>query len=202
MAVERVESETTMNSYRFPIAFLIVLISLFSLNLSSAAQHPRHSVKENSSLQLSSTAFQPGGDIPKKFSCAGNNISPALSWKGAPAETKTFALVVHDPDAPHAGGYTHWVIYNIPAKIRQLAENTPQDERLPSGALQGKNDDGKTGYTGPCPPSGTHRYYFYLYALDSELDLQPGATAQDLDKAIEGHILAKTELMGHFKKLP
>jgi Raf kinase inhibitor-like YbhB/YbcL family protein len=187
-----------MNSYRF----LIVFISLFSLNLSSVAQHTRHSIKENSSLQLSSTAFQPGGNIPQKFSCEGNNISPALSWKGAPTAVKTFALVVHDPDAPHAGGYTHWVIYNIPANITQLAEGTPKDDRLPSGALQGKNDDGKTGYTGPCPPSGTHRYYFYLYALDSELDLQPGATAQDLDKAIEGHILAKTELMGHFKKLP
>src|SRR5438270_684375 len=124
-------------------------------------------------LQLTSSAFQPHGSIPKQFTCEGNNISPELAWKNAPAGTKSLALIVHDPDAPRPGGFTHWVAYNIPASISQIAENAPHDNKLPGGGLQGKNDYGETGYKGPCPPSGTHHYYFYLYALDTELKLKP-----------------------------
>jgi Raf kinase inhibitor-like YbhB/YbcL family protein len=178
-----------------------ILLLFLGFNLASPAQHSRHSGASNSStLKLSSTAFRGGGNIHRKFTCEGNNISPQVSWKSSPSGVKTYALVVHDPDAPHAGGYTHWVVYNIPANVNQIAENAPRQPQLPGGGVQGKNDDGKLGYTGPCPPSGTHRYYFYLYALDSELDLQPGATAQDLDKAMEGHIAAKAQLMGRYKK--
>ncbi len=178
-----------------------ILLSLLCFSLASPAQHSRHSgAKSRSSLTLSSAAFPANGNIPEKFTCEGSNISPQISWKNSPSGTKTYAVVVHDPDAPHAGGYTHWVVYNIPANVNQIAENAPRQPQLPGGGVQGKNDDETLGYTGPCPPSGKHRYYFYLYALDTELDLQSGATAQDLDKAMEGHIVAKTQLMGRYKK--
>ena len=181
---------------------ITTFVFIFLLLFSPAQHKPRK--KSSSSFQLTSPAFRsgspPGGNIPKKFSCEGENISPQLNWKGAPAGTQAFALVVHDPDAPHPGGYTHWVVYNIPAGVSGIPENAPHDAQLPGGGAQGKNDEGKPGYTGPCPPSGIHHYHFYLYALDSELDLSPGATAQDLDKAMEGHIVGKTELVGTYRK--
>lgn len=151
-------------------------------------------------MQLTSSSFQPEGNIPRQFTCEGNDISPELSWKNAPSGVKTFALIVHDPDAPRSGGFTHWVAYNIPANVTEIPQDLPKSEKLPNGGIQGKNDSGKLGYMGPCPPSGTHRYYFYLYALDTELNLQPGATKDELEKAMKGHILAQTELMGRYKK--
>ena len=151
-------------------------------------------------LQLSSSAFSPEGDIPRQFTCQGQDISPELTWKNAPRHTKTFALIVHDPDAPRAGGFTHWVAYNIPAKESHLPQAAPRGEKLPGGGLQGKNDFGQLGYRGPCPPSGTHRYYFYLYALNAELNLQPGASKDELESAIKGHVIEKAELMGRYKK--
>lgn len=151
-------------------------------------------------LQLSSSSFQPEANIPAQFTCEGENTSPELAWKNAPSGTKTFALIVHDPDAPRSGGFTHWVVYDIPAKVNHIRQGAPQGEKLPGGGTQGRNDGGKIGYMGPCPPSGTHRYYFYLYALDVELNLQPGATKADLEKAMQGHILEKAELMGKYKK--
>ena len=151
-------------------------------------------------LQLTSSSFPSEGSIPRKFTCEGEDVSPELSWKNAPAGTKTFALIVHDPDAPRPGGFTHWVVYNIPAKVTHIAQIPPRGERLPDGGIQGKSDFGQTGYRGPCPPSGTHRYYFYLYALDTELKLSSGATKDDVENAIKGHVLEKTELMGKYKK--
>jgi Raf kinase inhibitor-like YbhB/YbcL family protein len=151
-------------------------------------------------LQLTSSAFRPETDIPVKFTCQGDDISPELAWKDAPAQTKTFALIVHDPDAPRQGGFTHWVVYNIPAGVQQLRQNEPKGDALPGGGVQGRNDGGKVGYMGPCPPSGTHRYYFYLYALDTELNLQSGAGKDDLEKAMQGHVLQKAELMGKYRK--
>ena len=151
-------------------------------------------------LQLTSSAFSVGGNIPKQFTCEGEDISPELSWKNAPSGTKTFALIVHDPDAPRAGGFTHWVVYNIPESVTNIAQNAPKSEKLPAVGIQGKNDYGHIGYKGPCPPSGTHRYFFYLYALDSELKLPPGATKDEVEKAIKGHVLEKSELMGKYKK--
>ena len=151
-------------------------------------------------MKLTSSAFQPGGNIPKQYTCEGNDISPELTWSGIASEAKTFALIVHDPDAPRAGGWYHWVAYNIPRTVSSIPENAQKQQDLPGGGTQGRNDFGKIGYGGPCPPSGTHRYFFRFYALDSELKLSSGATAQDVEKAMEGHILAQAELMGKYQK--
>ena len=151
-------------------------------------------------LQLTSSSFQPEGNIPAKFTCEGEDDSPELTWKNPPLRTKTFALIAHDPDAPKSGGFTHWVVYNIPKDVNQIPQGAPKGDTLPGGGTQGRNDVGTTGYIGPCPPSGTHHYYFYLYALDTELTLQPGATKEDLEKAMKGHLLDKASLMGLYKK--
>lgn len=151
-------------------------------------------------FQLKSSAFQAEGSIPSRFTCEGENISPELSWSGAPEGTKTFALILHDPDAPHKGGYTHWVLFNLPATLNQIPENVPKTSTFPGSGIQGKNDGGKSGYTGPCPPSGSHRYYFHLYAVDSQLDLRENTTKAELEKALNGHILVQTDLMGRYKK--
>ena len=151
-------------------------------------------------LQLTSSSFSAQGDIPSQFTCEGTDSSPELTWKNAPSGTKTFALIVHDPDAPRAGGFTHWVAYNIPANVTHIDQRAPKTEKLPDGGIQGRNDFGQIGYRGPCPPSGTHRYYFYLYALDTELKLQPGAIKDELERAMKSHVLERTELMGKYKK--
>jgi Raf kinase inhibitor-like YbhB/YbcL family protein len=151
-------------------------------------------------FQLTSTAFETENSIPSRFSCEGRNISPELSWSPPPAGTKSLALIMHDPEAPIEGGYTHWLVYNIPANVNHLPENVPNQDSLPGGGMQAKNDSGKYGYTGPCPPSGTHRYYFRLYALDRELGSGAGGTKAALEKAMEGHVLAKAELLGRYKR--
>jgi len=152
-------------------------------------------------MQLNSSAYQNGQAIPSKFTCEGKDVSPEFSWIDAPAETKTFALVLHDPDAPRAGGFTHWLVYNIPANTGHVGEAAPKQGRVPDLGLQGKNDSGKIGYMGPCPPRGTHRYIARLYALDVELPLAPGASLEELNAAMDGHILDQAELMGtYFKK--
>jgi Raf kinase inhibitor-like YbhB/YbcL family protein len=147
------------------------------------------------SLDLKSDAFVNGQSIPAKYSCIGKNISPALTWTDPPAGTQSFALIVDDPDAP-AGTWVHWVLYNIPADQRSLQEDLPTSGKN----VFGRNSSGNTRYDGPCPPSGTHRYYFKLYALDTLLPLQPGAKKDELLKAMQGHILAQGELMGTFSK--
>jgi Raf kinase inhibitor-like YbhB/YbcL family protein len=151
-------------------------------------------------MQLNSAAFRNGEAIPSKFTCEGKDVSPEFSWMDAPPETKTFALVLHDPDAPRAGGFTHWLVYNIPANTGHIGEGTPKQGRVPDIGLQGKNDSGKIGYMGPCPPRGTHRYIARLYALDAELPLGPGASLDELSAAMDGHILAQAELMGTYIK--
>ncbi len=150
------------------------------------------------SFQLSSAAFSANEMIPKKFTCEGQNVSPQLSWSGAPAGTKTFALIMDDPDAP-VGTWVHWVIYNLPANMKELPEGVEKQDRLSSGASQGRNDFRKTGYGGPCPPSGKpHRYFFKLYALDTSLDLKAGASKADVERAIKDHTLGQAELIGLF----
>lgn len=151
-------------------------------------------------LRLTSAAFKHEAEIPGEFSCDGRNISPELSWSGVPAGTKSLALIMHDPDAPMPGGYTHWLLYNIPASVDRIPENAPNQDQLPGGGIQGKNSSGKYGYTGPCPPSGTHRYYFRLYALNAALDPAAGANKETLEKAIEGHVLGEAELMGRYRR--
>ena len=153
------------------------------------------------SLELKSDAFVNGQSIPAKYSCTGKNVSPALTWNDPPAGTQSFALIVDDPDAP-VGTWVHWVLFNIPADERSLPEDLPVTGKNvdPNAIYFGKNSSGNTRYDGPCPPSGTHRYYFKLYALDSLVDLLPGATKEELLKAMQGHILAQGELMGTFSK--
>ena len=149
--------------------------------------------------KVTSGAFQPGGTIPSRYTCDGEDVSPPLGWGEPPAGTKSFALISDDPDAP-MGTWVHWVVYNLPPATRQLPEGFLRDEQLPDGTRQGRTDFGRTGYGGPCPPSGTHRYFFKLYALDTMLALKPGATAKELEAAMQGHVLAGAELMGTYRR--
>lgn len=146
------------------------------------------------SLELTSDAFANGQSIPAKYTCTGRNISPALAWNETPSGTRSFALIMDDPDAP-LGTWVHWVLFNIPAEARSLQENIDT-----SAMSVGKNSWGDLGYGGPCPPSGTHRYYFKLYALDSTLRLLPGAAKEQMLQEMKGHILAQGELIGTFSK--
>jgi len=144
------------------------------------------------SISLTTSAFQAGGDIPAKFTCDGANESPELKISGVPREAKSLVLIVDDPDAPH-GLFTHWMVWNIDPKTTDIAGNS-----APAGGLQGANDFGKRNYGGPCPPSGTHRYFFRIFALDTKLDLKAGARRAELDAAMGNHIVAKGELMGRY----
>ncbi|MGB9770444.1 MAG: YbhB/YbcL family Raf kinase inhibitor-like protein [Candidatus Kapaibacteriota bacterium] len=150
-------------------------------------------------VQIFSSAFENAGFIPRKYTCDGENVSPPLNWKNLPPGTKSLAIINDDPDAP-MGTWVHWVIYNIPATSSGLPENVKPQEKLPDGTLQGKNSWGRIGYGGPCPPSGTHRYYFKIYALDKMLDLKPGATKEQVLKAMQGHILAEGAFYGKYSR--
>ena len=150
-------------------------------------------------IKIKSPAFVPGGKIPGKYTCDGMDISPPLAWTSGPGGTKTFALICDDPDAP-MGTWVHWVLFNLPADIIELHENVLPERGLESGAKQGMNDFRKIGYGGPCPPGGTHRYFFKLYALDTEINLEAGAMKSELLKAMEGHILAEGQLMGKYER--
>ena len=150
-------------------------------------------------MRLFSNDFEPEGMIPHMFTCDGEDLSPHLAWDDVPEETKSFALIVDDPDAP-MGTWVHWVLFNLPADKRELAENFPADETLPDGTRQGVTDFGKTGYGGPCPPSGTHRYYFKIYALDEKIETASVVDKAVLLKAMQGHILAQGQLMGKYKR--
>jgi hypothetical protein len=151
-------------------------------------------------LELHSSAFAQGGTIPKKYTCDGPDLSPSLRWTAPPAGTKSLALIMDDPDAP-VGTWVHWVLYQLPAATRELPEGIPTTKTLTNGARQGINDFRRIGYGGPCPPRGpAHRYFFKLYALDTELQLQPRATKRQLEAAMQGHILAQTELMGRYRR--
>ena len=150
-------------------------------------------------MNLSSPAFSAGESIPKKYTCDGENVSPPLAWSGAPDGTRAFALIADDPDAP-GGTWVHWVLFNLPTDTTSLPEGVAPDKRLQNGAVHGTSSFGKTGYGGPCPPSGTHRYYFKLYALDSQLSLGNNALATDVEGAMQGHTLAEAQLMGRYKR--
>jgi len=155
--------------------------------------------KDMSGMKLTSTAFKEGEAIPRAYTCDGPNVSPALEWSGVPKSAKTLTIICDDPDAP-SGTWVHWVLYNLPAENIGLVENTPATESLRAGGFQGKNDFEKIGYGGPCPPSGTHRYFFKTYALDVELPLKAGATKAELEKAMEGHIVGQAQLMGTYRR--
>jgi len=154
---------------------------------------------EGASMEITSPSFPKGGPIPARHTCDGQDISPPLSWSGAPGGTKTFALISDDPDAP-AGTWVHWIVWNVPAGTTSLQESVPKKDTLPGGIRQGTTDFRRIGYGGPCPPSGTHRYFFRLYALDTILELPPSTVRKDLDKAMQGHILAQAEWMGTYSR--
>lgn len=150
-------------------------------------------------FKLSSSEFVQGGSIPRKYSCEGMDISPPLSWTDTPAGTKSLVLIMDDPDAP-LGTWVHWVIFNILPDQNQLPEALARVAQLDSGAIQGRNSWKRCSYGGPCPPGGTHRYFFKLYALRIQLDLDKNATRKDVLQAIEGQVLNVTELMGTYTR--
>jgi hypothetical protein len=151
-------------------------------------------------LELTSEAFGPQEAIPQRFTCDGEDISPPLSWSAPPDATRSFVLIMDDPDAP-MGTWVHWVLFNVPSDERALPENVPAEEQLSDGSLHGKNSWGRSDYGGPCPPSGsTHRYVFKLYALDTQLDLEAGATKKQVLDAIDGHVLGYGELVGTYSR--
>ena len=152
-------------------------------------------------LSLTSSSFPHHGEIPAKYTCEGDDVSPPLSWSGAPHNTKSFVVIVDDPDAPDPKApkmtWVHWVLYNIPASATALPEGV---KKLPAGAREGLNDWKRTGYGGPCPPIGRHRYFHKLYALDAVLADLGRATKGDVEKAMKGHVLAQVELIGTYQK--
>jgi len=151
-------------------------------------------------LKLTTVTFRPGQPIPAECTCDDDDLSPHLAWTEAPVETRSFALVCDDPDAPR-GTWVHWVLFNLPAEAVELAPGVPRVPELPSGARQGVNDSGEIGYSGPCPPPGKpHRYFFRLYALESALNLRPGVTRAELDRARTGHVLAEATIMGTYQR--
>jgi Raf kinase inhibitor-like YbhB/YbcL family protein len=183
-----------MNRTTLPLAGLAGLaVALF-------AQAEPKIPAASASLTVTSSAFPSGGSIPAKYSCEGANVSPALEWSGIPAKTKSLALICEDPDAP-TGTWTHWVLFNLPASTTTLPEKMDTAATLSSGAKQGTNDFQKTGYGGPCPPPGKpHRYFFKIYALDTELALKPDATRNEVLRAMEHHIVAEGQLMGTYQR--
>jgi Raf kinase inhibitor-like YbhB/YbcL family protein len=151
-------------------------------------------------MKLISATFEPGHPIPVECTCDGEDLSPHLAWSAIPVETRSFALVCDDPDAPR-GTWVHWVLFNLSAEAVELAPGVPRVPELPSGARQGVNDSGEIGYSGPCPPPGKpHRYFFRLYALDSALNLPAGVARAELDRAKVGHVLAEATIMGTYQR--
>ncbi|MDD5169886.1 MAG: YbhB/YbcL family Raf kinase inhibitor-like protein [Syntrophales bacterium] len=151
-------------------------------------------------MEITSSAFADGRSIPKKYACEGEDISPPLAWRNLPSRAKSLALIVDDPDAP-GGMWVHWVVYNIPSSVKQLDEHMKPERETDIGIRQGANDWGRIGYGGPCPPSGTHRYYFKLYALDVMLDLKPGASKSLLMNTMKNHIVEEARLIGNYKRM-
>jgi Raf kinase inhibitor-like YbhB/YbcL family protein len=197
---------------RCPIAGLIYLLVLLACAVAgttlvgAAGKETSQATKKGGipmSLTITSSAFSQNGEIPAKYTCDGKDVSPPLVWSGLPAGTKSLALVVDDPDAPDPAApkmtWVHWVLYNIPPGASGLPEGVKPGE-LPKGTKEGLNDWKRTGYGGPCPPIGRHRYFHKLYALDVVLSELGRATKQDLERAMKGHVLVSTDLVGTYKR--
>lgn len=150
-------------------------------------------------LRIESPAFPSGAAIPSRHTCDGENLSPLLSWQGVPEGARTLALICEDPDAPR-GTWSHWVLFDLPPSVSSLPEGVPASEKISGGGMQGINDSNRAGYDGPCPPGGTHRYFFRLYALDGKLSLPGASRRADLLRAMAGRILAEAELMGTYSR--
>jgi len=185
------------------LAFVAIAALALALTVAGRSSSPIHSSLARNggnpvAFTISSPSFSNGGDIAKKFTCDGADMSPQLTWSDPPAGTKSLTLLADDPDAP-VGNWNHWVLWNLPAESRELAENVAKSGQLPDGSRQGPNDFRKTGYNGPCPPPGKpHRYYFKIFALDAKLDLKGSAGKRELEAAMKGHILAQAEWMGRY----
>ena len=179
------------------VFLIIALLVLFSGCISNEQEQETQTEGETTikQISISSDAFKAGSNIPVEYTCDGEDCSPALSWDTVPAGTQSIALIVDDPDAP-GKTWVHWVIYNIPANTTGLPAAVPKNKTLDDGSLQGKNDFGRIGYNGPCPPPGKpHRYFFKVYALDTTLSLKSGATKSQLEAAMSGHILAQGSMI-------
>jgi Raf kinase inhibitor-like YbhB/YbcL family protein len=189
-----------MRLIRPPFGLLLILIALSACEGAQAGPLSDIQGQTSKTLTVSSTAFKEDATIPTRYTCSGEDISPALAWSGAPENTKSLALIFDDPDAGNPA-FTHWLLANIPANTQSLAENAPHDGTLSNGAVQGQNSSGKPVYVGPCPPPGdAHHYHFAFYALDATLSLQPGFSKQELASAMQGHTLAWGELVGLFAR--
>jgi Raf kinase inhibitor-like YbhB/YbcL family protein len=151
------------------------------------------------SLNITSRAFEDGGVIPGKYTCDRDNISPPLAWSNVPGAAKELALILDDPDAP-SGVFVHWVVYGLPATAGELEQAAPPTRKLRAGGAQGRNGFGNIGYGGPCPPSGEHRYFSHLYALDADIGLAPGVSRQEAGAAMKGHVLEEAKLMFRYKR--
>ena len=148
-------------------------------------------------IEVRSPAFGEGEKIPSDFTCDGAGMSPPIEWSGVPVNTQSLVVIADDPDAP-AGDWVHWLVYDLPPSLTQLPAGIPEGEKLSGGGLQGRTDFGTLGYGGPCPPRGTHRYFFRIYALDAMLHLKSGATKKEILKAMRGHVLAEGQLTGKY----
>ena len=184
---------------RLGMLFAVLMLSAGCSNGGAKEKKPGPG-KGKSAMKITSSAFKYEGMIPAKFTCDGDDINHDLTWSDVPAGTQTLALINDDPDAP-VGLWVHWILYNVPAGSKGLPEGVVKSARiLEDGTMQGINSWGRIGYGGPCPPSGTHRYFFKLYALDAKLDLDPGAKKDQVEKAMKGHILAEAVLMGKYSR--
>jgi hypothetical protein len=184
-----------MNMFKTRIMYVFILLLLLNFF------HIKHSLAGGNqmALQITSSVFSEGEMIPQRYTCDGPDISPDIAWKGVPEGSQSLALICDDPDAP-VGTWVHWVLFNIPPGESGMPAEIPADKTLANGAKHGTNDFRKLGYGGPCPPAGTHRYFFKLYALDTVLNLDSGITKDQLEKAMKGHILAEGRLMGKYKR--
>jgi Raf kinase inhibitor-like YbhB/YbcL family protein len=193
------EAEVCKRLFLLPLLFAL-LVGCTGTPQPAAPAAPANAVsQEGATMKLTSPAFSEGVLIPAQYTCAGDDSSPPLAWNDIPSGAKSLALIADDPDAP-VGTWVHWVVFNLPVTAGGLPEGIKDEKQLPGGSVQGTNSWRRTGYGGPCPPSGTHRYFFKLYALDTLLALGNNTTAKDLQAAMKGHILAETQLMGRFKR--
>ena len=180
-------------------AVLTAVVMLLICSCKSRAGDKEKEGGAKMEIKVTSSVFKNDGMIPSKYTCDGEDFSPPLQWESVPQGTQSIALICDDPDAP-MGTFVHWVLFNLPADIKELVGNIPAGRTLSNGASQGITDFGRIGYGGPCPPSGTHRYFFKIYALDTKLALPAGSAKHQLLKAMEGHILAQGQLVGKYKR--
>ncbi len=185
------------------ILLIIFIITLISYSCSKTKEPVRTNEKQENNvktdIKLTSTAIADGSSIPFKYTCDGENISPPLQWNNTDEKVKSYSIIMNDPDAP-SGDFVHWIIYDIPSSVRELSEGFSSVNAPKTNYIQGKNDAGNSFYYGPCPPSGSHRYIFNIYELDSMLNLKEGMTKSELSSAMSGHILAKNTLTANYQR--